>query len=167
VTAAEFAELPFGGHAGEWLSGGRATPAPPLPQPLVIEPPPWAGQEADPLVRAPVSEQRPDALSVMRAWDDDADRWPDPTVSVEVVAPLVRPLPPPPDWRAEEAERQRQRAAEAQAALEPAAAPTRCSEAPGRARASRENRLRADRGPDRACECPRSVLGFACGELPD
>ena len=122
VTAAEFHSMPFGGHAGEWLSGGQAAPAPP-PQPLVIEPPPWAGQEGDPTLVAPVVEQRLDALTDLRSRDVDDDRWPDPTAPVEVIAPLVRPLPPPPDWRAEEAERQREKTAEAQESLEPARSP--------------------------------------------
>jgi len=128
VTAAEFAELPFGGHAGEWLSGAQPAPAPAPPQPLVIEPPPWAGGEAGPFVSldsvSRPGDTAPTALEVMRAEDgDDADRWPDPTAPVEVIAPLVRFVPEPPDWRAEEAERERQRAAEMQDALEPARSP--------------------------------------------
>src|SRR5262245_33939202 len=106
VTAAEFAELPFGGHAGEWLSGERPASAPAPPQPLVIEPPPWAGGDAGPFVplgSVPAAgDTTPTALEVMRAEDgDDADRWPDPTAPVEVVAPMVRFVPPPADWRAE------------------------------------------------------------------
>ena len=85
----------------------------------MIEPPPWAGQESDPTLAAPVVEQRLDALTELRSRDVDDDRWPDPTAPVERYEPLARPLPPPPDWRAEEAERQRHKAAEAQQALEP------------------------------------------------
>ena len=49
VTAREFADLPFGGHAGEFL-GGQAAPAPRRPQPLVIEPPPWGRRCGNPRV---------------------------------------------------------------------------------------------------------------------
>ena len=76
VTAAEFADLPFGGHAGEWLSGGQTAPAPP-PQPLVIEPPPWAGEETGPIVPlaapASASAAQPTAPEVMRADDGDGE----------------------------------------------------------------------------------------------
>jgi hypothetical protein len=68
VTAAEFADLPFGGHAGEWLSGGQAAPAPTPPRPLVIEPPPWAGAETGPLVplaSPAAAPEQPTALEVM------------------------------------------------------------------------------------------------------
>jgi hypothetical protein len=123
VTAAEFADLPFGGHAREWLSGGQAAPAPPPPQPLVIEPPPWAAEDTGPLVPlASPATERPDALAVMRAEDGETS-WPEPPGRPVVMEPLIRPLPPPPDWRAEEAERVRQRAAEVQERLEPARDP--------------------------------------------
>src|SRR5262245_48481665 len=125
VTAAEFADLPFGGHAGEWLSGGQAAIAPTPPQPLVIEPPPWAGMEADPTLAVASVEAgfTPTALEAMRAEDGDDDRWPDPTAPVEVIPPMARFTPPPPDWRAEEAERECLRAAEAQESLEPLRSP--------------------------------------------
>lgn len=123
MTAAEFADLPFGGHAREWLSGGQAAPAPPPPQPLVIEPPPWAAEDTGPLVPlASPATERPDALAVMRAEDGETS-WPEPPGRPVVMEPLIRPLPPPPDWRAEEAERVRQRAAEVQESLEPARDP--------------------------------------------
>src|SRR6185436_14667252 len=98
-------ELPWGGHAGEWLQGGQAAPAPPPPTPLVIEPPPWATEETGPLVRlpSPPSAPQPTALEVMRAEDGDVE-W-----------------APPPDWREEERERDRLRSAEAQQTLEPRA----------------------------------------------
>jgi hypothetical protein len=118
MSAESFAEMPFGGWGGERLPVVRPEAAPLPPQPLVIEPPPWAGIEADPTVAAPVPQLLPDALAVMKAADDDSDRWPDPTAPVEVVAPLVRFVPPAADWREEEAERQRQRTAEAQDRLE-------------------------------------------------
>ena len=84
VTAAEFADLPFGGHAGEWLSGGQTTPAPP-PQPLQIEPPPWAGEGADAVsaIAHTVPTERPDALATLKA---EAEEWPEPPGPVEVVA---------------------------------------------------------------------------------
>jgi hypothetical protein len=136
VTAAEFAELPFGGHAGEWLSGGQAAPAPMPPQPLVIEPPPWATDETGPVVPlaapASVSGAQPTALEAMRAEDGETS-WPEPGPPV-VLEPLIRPLPPPPDWRAEEAERERLRAAEAQEKLEPARDPYPARPARGEAR---------------------------------
>ena len=125
VMAAEFADLPFGGHAGEWLSGGQAATAPPPPQPLVIEPPPWAAEETGPLVplASPATgEERPDALAMMRAEDAETS-WPEPAGPPVVGEPLIRPMPPPPDWRAEEAERERHRAAEVQERLEPARDP--------------------------------------------
>jgi hypothetical protein len=123
VTAREFAELPWGGHAGEFL-GGHAAPAPPPPTPLQIEPPPWAGEETGPLVplTSPAAAPQPTALEVMRAEDGSVEWAPLPGPPMEC-EPLVRPLPPPPDWRAEEAERDRVRAAEAQEKLEPARDP--------------------------------------------
>jgi hypothetical protein len=119
MSAELFAEMPFGCWGGERLPVVKPEAAPPPAQPLVIEPPPWAGQESDPTLAAPVVERRLDALTELRSRDVDDDRWPDPTAPVEWYEPLARPLPPPPDWRAEEAERQRQKAAEAQHALEP------------------------------------------------
>ena len=69
VTAAEFADIPFGGHAGEWVSGGQAAPASAPPHPLVIEPPPWATQETGPIVAlaapASASAAQPTALEVL------------------------------------------------------------------------------------------------------
>jgi hypothetical protein len=120
VTAAEFADLPFGGHAGEWLSGGQAAPAPP-PQPLVIEPPPWAGAETRPIVplaAVSASAAQPTALEVMRAEDGDSE-WAPPLV----LDPLMPVAIPPCDWRLEEAERERIRAAETQERLEPSRNP--------------------------------------------
>jgi hypothetical protein len=76
VTAAEFADLPFGGHAGELLSGGQAAPAPPPPQPLVIEPPPWAAEETGPLVplASPATGQR--AAEVQQRLEPARDPYP-------------------------------------------------------------------------------------------
>jgi hypothetical protein len=119
VTAAEFADLPFGGHAGEWLSG-QAAPAPPPPQPLVIEPPPWAAEETGPLVplTSPATgEERLDALAVMRAEDGETS-WPEPAGPPEVLPPPLPVAIPPPDWRAEQEERDRVAAREAQERLE-------------------------------------------------
>jgi hypothetical protein len=120
VTAAEFADLPFGGHAGEWLSGGQTAPAPP-PQPLVIEPPPWAGEETGPIVPlaapASASAAQPTALEVMRADDGDGEWAPPPGLPL-VLEPLLPVAIPPVDWRAEQEERARVAARDAQDALE-------------------------------------------------
>lgn len=110
--------MPFGGWGGERLPVGQAAPAP--PQPLVIERPPWAGEMGAGAFAerpAPVAA-RLDAVAVMRAQDGETSS-PEPPGSQVVLEPLIRPLPPPPDWRAEEAERERQRAAEVQQRLEP------------------------------------------------
>ena len=101
--------------------GGQAAPAPPPPQPLVIEPPPWVSEETGPLLplASAASTPAPTALEVMRAEDGDTE-WPDdPTLPHQRYEPLIRPLPPAPDWRQEEIERDRVRAAEAQERLEP------------------------------------------------
>jgi hypothetical protein len=93
VTAAEVADLPFGGHVGEWLSGGHAAAAPPPPQPLVIEPPPWAGQEGDAsLGPGPAPDPGPplDAFSALKADEP----FEPPPLSLEppvVLEPLQRP----------------------------------------------------------------------------
>jgi hypothetical protein len=77
-----------------------------------------------PLASPATGEERPDALAVMRAEDGETS-WPEPPGPPVVLEPLIRPLPPPPDWRAEEAELARQRAAEVQERLEPARDPYR------------------------------------------
>jgi hypothetical protein len=123
MTAETFEAMPFGGWGGERLPTARPEAAAVPPQPLVIEPPPWAGMEADPtLVLAPPATaggDHLDALAAMKLADASADAWPDLAGPPEQYEPLVGPLPPPPDWRAEEAERDRVRAAEAQEKLEP------------------------------------------------
>jgi hypothetical protein len=122
VTAAEFADMPFGGHAGEWVSGGQAAPASAPPHPLVIEPPPWATQETGPIVPlaapASASAAQPTALEVMRAEDGDSE-WAPPPGPPIVLEPLLPVAIPPADWRAEQEERARVAAREAQDALEP------------------------------------------------
>jgi hypothetical protein len=139
LTAETFADLPFGGYAGEWVSGGQAPPAPPPPQPLVIEPPEWAGQEADPTLAATLPStgtERLDALAELRIAEGDNEIAFDPTLPIEEYPELVRFVPPEPDWQAEEAERDRQRAAAAQEALEPTRNPYPAK--PGAERGPRE-----------------------------
>lgn len=76
VMADEIESLPFG-VVGERLPIVKAEPAPPPPQPLVIEPPPWAAEETAPLVALPASASasaaQPTALEVMRAEDGDSE----------------------------------------------------------------------------------------------
>jgi hypothetical protein len=87
----------------------------------MIEPPPWGGEETGPIVplASPASApEQPTALEVMRAEDGDVEWAPPPGPPMEY-EPTVRFTPPPPDWRAEEAERDRVRAAETQDKLEP------------------------------------------------
>jgi len=117
----EFHDQPFGGWAGERLPAEPLTPAPAPPQPVVIEPPPWAGREGDLASIEPSPTPRVDALAELRA--DELDELPAPPGPPMVYEPLHRPVFPPPDWRAEEAERQRVRAAEIQDELEPARSP--------------------------------------------
>ena len=94
LTAEEFTDLPFGDWAGERAAAGPAELVSP-PVPLVIEPPPWAGQEGDPLLARSAVEELPDVLVTLKAADADAESWPDPTVPPERYEPLVRFTPPP------------------------------------------------------------------------
>jgi hypothetical protein len=121
MLAEQHADRPMGGLAGEWLTPAKPEPAPPPPEPLRIEPPPWAGQEGDAaLVPIPEPDLGPplDALSALKA----ADAYEPPPFSLEPPIqnePLVRFVPPPPDWREEELQRERAQNAQTQQALEP------------------------------------------------
>ena len=98
---------------------GADIPSP--PPPIVGEPPPWAAEESGPpvpLASPATGDERPDALAVIKAEDGETSS-PEPPGPPVVLEPLIRPLPPPPDWREIEAERERQRAAETQERLEP------------------------------------------------
>lgn len=101
-----FNALPFGGHAGELLPAAAAvTERAPPPQPLQIEPPPWAGQMGDVAIVQP-ELPAPTALAVMKLQGGDIEEPPPPPLRAPLVMPpLVRPQLPEPDWRAEEQER--------------------------------------------------------------
>ena len=111
VEGEDFQDTPLGGFAGEALP-----PAPPQPKPkpqqgLVIEPPPWHGQDGKLDLGKPAANRPPDsrdALSEMKLAN--GEEFPEMALQN---APPLRPLaetrwtPPPPDWRREEAERVR------------------------------------------------------------
>jgi len=101
------------------LPAARPEPAPPAPEPLVIEPPPWAQGD---VALAPLATPDPgpplDALSALKV-DEPFEPPPLDLEPPEVYAPLVPVAIPAPNWRAEQAERDRVRAAEAQEKLEP------------------------------------------------
>ncbi len=90
----------------------------------------------------------------MRAEDGETS-WPQPPGPPVVLEPLIRPLPPPPDWRAEEAERARQRAAEAQERLEPARDPYRAR--PAREEARPVPRMKTVGSYERGSSCLASA----------
>src|SRR5689334_21334280 len=122
MMAAEVEARPFG-VAGEWLSGGQAAPAPPPPQPFTPPPPDWNAElrerrerEASIVDAAP----GPQVTAVERMLGDDGREPGPPPGPALTYEPMLRFVPPAPDWRAEEEERQRQRAGEAQQHLEPA-----------------------------------------------
>jgi hypothetical protein len=116
MLAAERDDAPLFGFAGEMMTG-RPEPAPPAPQPFVIEPPDWSEEERLRRKRDAVEpEPKPplaDAVLAMVAADADEPRPPGPPVHNE---PLVRAIFPEPDWRNEEQERARQEAREKTAA---------------------------------------------------
>jgi hypothetical protein len=99
----DFANRPFGAGRGEMLPSPAPAPAP--PPGLQIEPPPWADELA-----AGAPAQPPDPPPArMSALDEmrlaDREEPPPPPIPMQPLAPLQRPTFPPPDWRAEEAER--------------------------------------------------------------
>jgi hypothetical protein len=118
MTAAERDDRPMGGFAGERFPLAKPEPRPPAPEPLRIEPPPWAGQEGD-VVLAPDVAPDPgpplDALSALKA-EEPFEPPPldlEPPVHYEPLTPV--PIPPP-TWREDE---ERRKAAEAQDLYEP------------------------------------------------
>jgi hypothetical protein len=111
MLAAERADMPFGA-VGEFLSRRDEPAPPPPPAPFVIEP--WTTEERVAAMAAPEPEPRPldDALAELKrnAGDDD---WPEPPgPPIPPSLPLERFVPPPPDWRAEEREREKVEASE-------------------------------------------------------
>jgi hypothetical protein len=112
IARDELDDQPLGGWRGEFTT---APPQPPRvpPTPLVIEPPDWEAELAE------RPDTPADAAPVVPAYstlvDYDPPELPGPPV---VMQPLARFVPPEPDWRAEEVERERQRAAEIQNEIE-------------------------------------------------
>ena len=103
---AEFLEQPLGGRAGEVLQAPSATPPPPPPAPFTVEPPEWAGREADALLGQSAPPEPTAELSAIQAIKESEEGYsPEepqlgPPASLE---PLRRPRPPEPDWQAEAA----------------------------------------------------------------
>jgi hypothetical protein len=95
------------GVVGEMLTAPRdPTPAPPPPEPLVIEH--WSEEERAAAMRDSAEpEQAPQvsAVAAMLAAEPDNEP-PAPNLDPPVVdPPLIPPAIPPPDWRSEERER--------------------------------------------------------------
>jgi hypothetical protein len=116
IKRAELDDLPYGVR-GELAAPRPAEPPRLAPEPLRIEPPPWAGKEAEPGEPVDPPEPLPHAAMFSGYFD------PPPPSSLgphERVEPLTRPMFPAPDWRAEEQERARRAAAaKREAELEP------------------------------------------------
>ena len=110
MRADEFHDLPYGTRGELAAPRPDAQPAPPAPQPLVIEPCDWERElnerGLDPSAEG--SKPEPDALAeVMDTFD------PPPLSGPPLqYAPLVPPAIPSVDWRQEEVERQRRASAE-------------------------------------------------------
>lgn len=104
-----FEDTPLGGYAGESLPDAPAPPAQAAPEPLQIEPPPWAGQDGKldlgPLPGPPA--EKIDALSAMKLAGGDYEEPDGLVMAAPPLEPLRRPEFPAPDWRAEEADRAR------------------------------------------------------------
>jgi hypothetical protein len=106
MLAKEREDLPFG-VVGEFSVAQPSAPPPRAPEPFVI--PPWPEEERrEAMQREPEPPPKPlnGPLADVKArhGEDFPELRLDPP---ETVAPLTRPTPPPPDWRAEERERAR------------------------------------------------------------
>jgi hypothetical protein len=109
IKRAELDDLPYGVR-GEMAAQRPAEPPPAPPQPLVIEPPPWAGRESEPPEPMPMPDREPSHAAMFggfAAYDP-----PEPALGPPLhLPPLTRLTFPAPDWEAEEQERARQAAA--------------------------------------------------------
>src|SRR5262245_15008510 len=115
LMAAERSDMPRGGYAGATLPASAPRPTPPAP--LVIEPPDWTAEarrraERDAAEPEPGPQFTPvESMLAAAAERGELEELPAPAPPV-VYEPLRRFVPPEPDWRAEEAERDRPRRAE-------------------------------------------------------
>jgi hypothetical protein len=97
MLAEQFHDREFGFSGGMMLA-----PPAPMPQPaptgLVIPPPDWTEQTTS----APAAPPVPLGSALGEITADGGEEFPEWPLHVETNAPLVRPVPPPPDWRLEE-----------------------------------------------------------------